>query len=154
MRFLLPTIACGLLATPVIASSIETVTPGTKGQGSIEAISCAECPALKETKRAATYVVPDIAPGTQKVEIREIGGERKLFRSEAWLGGSPVVFVNRAPETVDTAIAAEPGEPAAAVDPDTLTGALGDKVADRAAASAETAGSRQLDPSTFELRLD
>ena len=151
MRFLLPTIACGLLATPVLASSIEPVTSGAKGQGSIETISCADCPALKETKRETTYVVPDIAPGTQKVEIREIAGERKLFRSEAWLGGSPVVFVSRAPEeTADTATADKPAEPGT-VDPDTMTSALGVKAA---AASAEAAGSRQLDPSTFELRLD
>ncbi|PTM98437.1 plant virulence effector HPE1-like domain-containing protein [Mycoplana dimorpha] len=154
MRLLLPTIACGLLATPVLASSIEPVTSaGAKGQGSIQAISCTGCPALKETKQKATYVVPDIAPGTQKVEIREIEGERKIFRSEAWLGGSPVVFVSRAPETVDTETAEKPGDPATAVDPDTLTGALDVKAA-APAASTETGGSRQLDPSTFELRLD
>ena len=150
MRFLLPTIACGLLATPVLASSIEPVTSGAKGQGSIETISCADCPALKETKRETTYVVPDIAPGTQKVEIREIDGERKLFRSEAWLGGSPVVFVSRAPEETVDAAAHKPAEPGT-VDPDTMTGALGVKAA---AASAEATGSQQLDPSTFELRLD
>src|SRR5262245_2605803 len=110
MRFLLPTLAIAVLASPVLASSIEPVASGGPGQGSVKTISCAECPALKEEEKASTYVVPEIEPGTQKVEIREVDGERKMFRSEAWFGGSPVVFVSKAPEeAVDTAISEATG---------------------------------------------
>ncbi len=154
MRTLLPTLAFVLLAAPAIASSIEPIASGGTGRGSVATISCAQCPPLKEHERERSYLVPELAPGTQKVEIREVDGERKMFRSEAWFGGSPVVFVSKAPEqAADVA----PAEPVAAIDTAATTGALDAGAAGHAvtaAAAAEPAPSQELDPSTFELRLN
>ncbi len=156
MRSLLPILACALAATPATASSIQPVTGGNKGQGSVATVSCAQCPPLKEKEKSNSYVVPEIEPGTQKVEIREVGGERKIFRSEAWLGGSPVLFVTKAPEgPVDTA--EMPKEDAETVDTAATTGAVegeAARLAVTASASAPPPSSRELDASAFELRLN
>ena len=72
--------------------------------GSIETVRCTDCPALKPKLKGATYHVDAITPGTQKVEVREENGQRKIFRTEAWMGGSPVLFVSKAPAvTVEAA---------------------------------------------------
>ncbi len=144
MRILLPTFALALLAGPALAGSIEPVT-GATAADSISTITCEACPALKPKPVAETYHVDAIAPGTQKVEIREENGERKLFRTEAWMGGSPVLFVSKAPaETVDTA---------QAIDTSTQTSAVGMGAAHAATAAGMTA-SREFDPGKFELRLN
>lgn len=156
-----PALAFVLLAAPAFASSIEPVASGSKGRGSVATISCAHCPPLKVAEKGHSYVVPELEPGTQKVEIREIDGERRMFRSEAWFGGSPVVFVTKAPEQAEDAVAEAPvetpDEPMAAIDTAAMTGALDSGVAAvavTAAAAAQPAASRELDPSTFELRLN
>ena len=150
MRTLLPTLAFALLAAPAFAGSIEPVAGATTA-GSIEAISCEHCPALKPKLKASTYHVDDIAPGTQKVEIRDVNGERKIFRTEAWMGGSPVLFVNKAP--AETVAEVEKPAGANAVDTGTQTGAL-DSGAAGQAATASMATSQEFDPSKFELRLN
>ena len=161
MRRLLPILAFALLAAPAAASSIEPVASGGKGRGSVATISCAHCPPLKPHERERSYLVPELEPGTQKVEIRDVDGERKMFRSEAWFGGSPVVFVSKAPEQPADVAAETPAETPAAsmaiVDTAATTGAVDASAAERAVtatAAAEPAGSQQLDPSTFELRLN
>jgi len=152
MRTLLPSLAFALLAAPAFAGSIEPVE-GTTTASSIEAISCASCPALKPKPKASTYHVDDIAPGTQKVEIREENGERKIFRTEAWMGGSPVLFVSKAPaETVEAADGEKPaGEDT--VDTSAKTSALDSSAAGEATTAAVTT-SREFDPAKFELRLN
>jgi len=147
MRILLPTFALALLAGPALAGSIEPVT-GATAADSISTITCEACPALKPKPVAETYHVDAIAPGTQKVEIREENGEHKLFRTEAWMGGSPVLFVSKAPaETVDSAETEQP------VDTSARTSALG-KDAAQATVTAGMTASREFDPGKFELRLD
>ena len=142
MRTLLPTLALVLAATPGFAGSIETV-------------SCADCPALKPKLKVSTYHVDAIEPGTQKVEIREANGERKIFRTEAWMGGSPVLFVSKAPaETVRAADAATPPEDTTVtVDATAKTSALGGDAA-RDVQTATMASSREFDPAGFELRVN
>lgn len=166
MRSLLPTLALTLVALPALsaaalASSIEPVATGGQGHGSVATISCAQCPPLKVAERAQTYVVPDLEPGTQKVEIRDVDGEKKVFRSESWFGGSPVVFVHKATEetvdTADKAPAQTPAETADTVDIAATTGALDAGAAHAAvtaSAAAQKTPSHDLDPSTFELRLN
>ena len=153
MRTLL-TFAVLLAATPAFAGSFEPLS-GTTTAGSIETVSCADCPALKPKRELSTYHVDAIAPGTQKVEIREANGERKIFRTEAWMGGSPVLFVNKAPaETVQAADAAAPAEDTTiAVDTTAKTSAL-DSGAARDAKSAAMASSQEFDPAGFELRVN
>ena len=147
MRTLLPTFAFVLLAAPAVAGSVEPVAASGAG-GSIEAVSCADCPALKPRRATGVYHVEAIAPGTQKIEIREDGGVRKIFRTEAWMGGSPVLFVSKAPtETLQAADAEPPADDAAvAVDASAKTSAL--------AATSAVASSREFDPAGFDLRLD
>ena len=158
MRTLLPTLALVLFAAPAFAGSIESVASTPSESGSISAVSCTDCPALKPKLKASTYHVDAIEPGTQKVEIRETAGERKIYRTEAWMGGSPVLFVNKAPaETVEAAEAEKSLEesPAAAqtVDASAKTSALDASVAQQAA-TATMATSQEFDPEKFELRLN
>jgi hypothetical protein len=37
----------------------------------------------------------------QQSQIRDINGEKKLYRTEGWMGGSPIVFVTKAPAVDD-----------------------------------------------------
>ncbi|MGX5719514.1 plant virulence effector HPE1-like domain-containing protein [Shinella zoogloeoides] len=152
MRILLPTLAFALLAAPALAGSIRPVEDAVSAD-SIETIRCGDCPALKPKIKAATYHVDAIAPGTQKVEVREENGERKIFRTEAWMGGSPVVFVSKAPAETTQAASTDTEENAVTVDAGTQTGAL-DEGAARHAKTAAIASSREFDPGKFELRLD
>jgi hypothetical protein len=154
MRTLLPTLAFALLAAPALASSIEPVTGNPAKATSIETVSCADCPPLKEKPKGETYFVAPIDPGTQKVEIREANGERKMFRTEAWMGGSAVVFVSKAPQevvkTAETAVDADMG-PTVIVDKDATTGALDIGTANTTVTAAT---SREFDPAGFELRIN
>lgn len=156
MRTLLPTFGLLLLAAPAFAGSIETM-PATTSSSSISTVHCDACPALKPKAKASTYHVDAIAPGTQKIEIREQNGERKVFRTEAWMGGSPVLFVNKAPaETVQAAEAEKPldeNAAAATVDTSTKTSALGTDAAHETTTAA-VATSREFDPAKFELRVE
>lgn len=152
MRILLPTIAFMLLAAPALAGSIQPVAGSSSGD-SISVIRCTDCPALKQKIKAATYHVDAIAPGTQKIEIREQDGERRIFRTEAWMGGSPVLFVSKAPaETVAAADADKPVD-AVEVDAASQTSALNADAGQQTEA-ATMAASREFDPEMFELRLN
>ena len=164
MRSLLITAALTLAAGTAAASSVENVTPGEAVNSSVATISCAQCPPLRPKKKAS-YVVPELAPGTAKLELKEIDGEMKSVRTEAWLGGSPVVFVNKASEDVIKAAAMKTGPAADAsgasvaaveeIDRTAKTAAV--KVVSNAepvSASVAGSGSQEFDPSAFELRLD
>ena len=158
MRTLLPTFAFLLLAAPAFAGSIEPAGGGSSEGTSISAIRCGDCPALKPKLKAETYHVDAIDAGTQKVEIREENGERKMFRTEAWMGGSPVLFVSKAPvETLQAADAEKPLDDSTTatetVDASARTSAL-DATAAREAATATMVPSREFDPAGFELRVN
>ena len=75
------------------AGSIDAVTTGKETARSIEKISCGGC--VVRAKKKEQPVV-ELAPGTQKIEIRDVDGVKKIFRTEAWLGGSPVTYVSKA----------------------------------------------------------
>lgn len=157
MRILLSIVAAAAVATPALASSIESVTTGMTDNNSIETISCDTCPPLRERRMVPTYHVDPIEPGTQKVEIREVDGEAKIFRTEAWFGGSAVVHVKKASEEAIRAAQAHTlpvaGEK---VDMVAMTSAV-DASAARAVVAADAsdaARAKALDASAFELRLD
>ncbi len=113
MRSLLITAALVSAAGPTAASSIEDVTSGEAVNSSVATVSCADCPPL-QPKKKHSYVVPELAPGTDRVEIKEIHGAVKSVRTEAWLGGSPVIFVNDASNEAIRAAAMKTGEQAVA----------------------------------------
>ncbi|MBP1859506.1 plant virulence effector HPE1-like domain-containing protein [Rhizobium herbae] len=94
MRALLFTLASLAAAGTAGASSVENATSASDGD-SISQLSCAHCPP-PVVKKNTSYIVPEVALGTERVELKEINGEMKLVRTEAWLGGSPVVFITKA----------------------------------------------------------
>ena len=101
MRVQILALSAVILAGPSFAGSISDVKQGTT-DNSIEHVTCVRCVTVTTAKKVE---LPTLAPGTQRVEIREVNGERKIFRTEAWMGGSPVVFVTKAPEGVDNDVA-------------------------------------------------
>ena len=88
----------------------------------------------------------------------DANGERKLFRTEAWMGGSPVLFVSKAPvEALQAAEVEKTLDENAAVtqtvDASAKTSAL-DETAAREAATATMLPSQEFDPAGFELRVN
>ena len=150
------------------ASSIDVVVTGKDAPRSIEKISCPSC--VAKPKKVVQSVV-ELAPGTQRVEIREVGGVKKIYRTEAWLGGSPVVMVSKAlpdempvlaegqpdAENIAAAPAAIADQPAVSVEANTI-----DEKSTTAAVTADmgatvkadvTPKAQTFDPSKLELRL-
>lgn len=172
MRTLLFTVASLFAAGSAAASSIEAVTTGQDANTSISQISCAHCPPPVIEKKTG-YVVPDVAPGTERVEVKQINGEMKLVRTEAWLGGSPVVFITKASEEAVKAAQAEmqptehlaeaatanslPAEATAAltvIDGTVKTSAVSAaSMAGMAAVTPHDSRSQEVDLENFQLRL-
>jgi len=171
MRHLVLTMACVFAAGSAFASSIETVVTGNSQNDSVSAMSCSNCPPLI-VKKKLSYIVPQVAKGTERVELKELNGKMKLVRTEAWLGGSPVVFITSASEdvikaaaaknlTMPTAVGAVDVDPAdaqaavaVAVDTSAKTSAVGTISPETATTmAADMIGSREFDPAGYELRL-
>jgi hypothetical protein len=150
------------------AGSIDVIATGKDSVRSVEKIHCDSC--AKVVPKKAQSVV-ELTPGTQKIEIRDVEGVKKIYRTEAWLGGSPVTYVskalpddpllagNKAAKDADIAAA-----PAVAADPPAQT-AEADMIDEKsttaavtadmgAEAKVETAAKVQaFDPDKLELRL-
>ena len=140
-------------AGSAFASSIEVVGKDTRiNGGSISQESCQSCPPLETVERKKDYTVPTLAPGAlQSSEIRDVNGEKKLYRTEGWMGGSPVVFVTKAPAEPMTAAT----QPADNIDRASTTAAVvGGDVKPIAAGMAGLPKEQKapLDVSKFELR--
>ncbi|KQS77347.1 hypothetical protein ASG25_04155 [Rhizobium sp. Leaf384] len=112
----------GLAPLAARASSLDYVHTPPDAAPSVTIMHCTDCPALKPDPRAVTYVVPELVPGTDRSEIKEINGEMKIVREEAWLGGSPVTFISKASDE-DVRLAR--GEPAHPAGPATVIGEAG-----------------------------
>lgn len=124
-------------------SSIQAIDSKTSNNaGSVISRTCSDCQPHKEEIAKTQYKVPELKAGTQSIVIRQMNGEEKVVRTEAWMGGSPVVFISKAtPETLAAA-----NVPADGLDLNATTGALtNDNKAPAAAPSP-------LDTSSFELR--
>ncbi len=173
MRLLLITTVLGLAAGNAAASSIEAIASGTTDNASVSSVSCAGCPPLQSRKKV-TYVVPTIAAGDQTVEFKKINGETKMVRTEAWLGGSPVVFVSKPSQEKIQSAAAAPDDAATvtvsniandqnpqaskpeflSIDQTAKTAAVTPIGASMAASPAADEGSQDFDPAALELRLN
>jgi len=154
MRRLILTAAAILATGPALASSVEVVHAVPRAEShSVEVMRCPDCPPPVAVKKS-DYIVPTLAAGEQKAEIKDVNGERKLIRTEAWMGGSPVVFINKAEgwatdgSIVTAAIAGQEGGSDVGIDATATTAAVGGEAG---AATATTAAT--LDTSGFELRL-
>lgn len=101
MRYL--ALAAFLLASGAAhASSIQPLTTHASGATkSVVSKSCGNCPPLKPTEDVL-YKVPVLKEGVQSVAVMEIDGEKKIVRTEHWLGGSPVIHINKVPEWMST----------------------------------------------------
>jgi len=146
--------AIALLAGSAMASSIDVVAPSApEGNGSILKETCTSCPPLAVAERKKDYTVPTLTPGSlQASELRDVDGQKKLYRTEGWMGGSPVVFVTKATPDVVQAFNKE-ATPADGIDPTPTTSVIGldakPAVAGMAAPAEQTA---PLDISDFKLR--
>ncbi|GGD80063.1 hypothetical protein FHX10_005100 [Rhizobium sp. BK591] len=142
-----------LMAGSAMASSIEVVgKTAPRADGSIVTESCANCPPLQAEVSKKDYTVPELKPGVlQASEIRDVGGEKKIYRTEGWMGGSPVVFVSKA--TPEAMLAAAPSAPPAdGIDMSATTAAvIGGDAKPVAAGMAEQPAA--LNVSEFELRF-
>jgi hypothetical protein len=150
MRFLL-TSALILVTGPAMASSITPVM-SHGGNGSVVVKSCSDCPPLKPKEGSAGYKVPVLEPGAQKTEVVEIGGEKKVLRTEAWLGGSPVVYVSKAHDWAfaNSSILARTAPDG--IDRHAVVGAV--KAGTLASGAAEDPQGQALNFATMQLRLD
>ncbi|MCQ2005131.1 plant virulence effector HPE1-like domain-containing protein [Rhizobium sp. NRK18] len=94
MRYFVLTAAMTALAFQAQASSIVDIkTKPLAESRSVEAITCTTCQAA-DPQINMLYKVPVLQGAAQKLEIREINGEKKLVRTEAMMGGSPVELVS------------------------------------------------------------
>lgn len=165
MRFVLAT-AMVLASSTAFASSITTIG-GTHAPGkSIVEKRCGNCVSGPAKAAEPSYKVPDLAPGTQKIEIIDVNGEKKLARTEAWFGGSPVIYVSNVPAWMSDAAATAKVQPAAngstetaieaveakdGVDTDAKTGAVTET---GAAVQTVEAHPAPLDTNAFTLRIN
>ncbi|MBO9133688.1 hypothetical protein J5289_06180 [Rhizobium sp. B230/85] len=138
--FVLISSSAMLICGSASASSFLTLDGATRTSGdSIQSKVCVDCAPIKQAVAKKSYVVPELPVGTQTTVVRQINGEQKVVRTEAWLGGSPVVFISKAsPEALA----------AAGVSPDGI-----DRSAMTAAIAAATPLTKPLDTSDFQLRL-
>lgn len=142
-----------LMAGSAMASSIEVVgKTAPRAESSIVTESCANCPPLQAELTKKDYTVPELQPGVlQASEIRDVGGEKKIYRTEGWMGGSPVVFVSKAtPEAIVAAM--PPAPPVDGIDMNAQTAAvIGGDAKPVVAGMAEQPAA--LNVSEFELRF-
>ena len=149
----------GMMSMATAAAAAESsidVIKSDDGARSIDYISCSLCAPLKSKKVETPDLV--LKPGTQRVEIKEINGELKVFRTEAWLGGSPVTYVSKASTDLMDKHSAE-AVPAAdqtiqpvAIDKETTSAVTADMSG--AAAPVEKPKAAQLfNPQDLQLRL-
>jgi hypothetical protein len=96
-------IAFVLAAGTAQAQSITPLAANDHGAVlSVESRTCTNCPPLKKTEDTS-YRVPVLQDGVQAVSVMEIDGQKKIVRTEQWMGGSPVIHVSKVPDwmTVD-----------------------------------------------------
>ena len=159
------------------AGSIEPFTATASDRTSIVEIGCPSC-ARAAAEKAAEDAEIKLAPGEQIVAARDLGGEMMIYRTENWLGGSPVTMVRKASEADLIALGvAEPATNKVAVTEDpTAEGADQSATADAGSeprlfepviantapgidkdtktSALGEAPAEPFDPSKFELRLN
>lgn len=93
----LAALAAVAVMMPIAASagSIMPVEAGHTSADSILSITCtSNCPPKVVKPKG-----PVLAPGSEIVSTRVVDGKTRIYRTENWLGGSPVTIVTTAPET-------------------------------------------------------
>ncbi|WP_160004937.1 plant virulence effector HPE1-like domain-containing protein [Rhizobium sp. 18055] len=141
-----------LMAGSAMASSIDVIgSDAFSANSSIINKVCTTCPPLQVLQAKRDYTVPTLADGAlQQSQIRDVNGEKKLYRTEGWMGGSPVVFVTKAPAVSMVATAPTVD----GVDTATTSAVIGGDARPVAAGVAGQALEQNppLDVSSFKLR--
>ena len=139
-----------LAAGSAMAGSIEVVgSSKPKEVGSIITETCNHCPPLQTEASRKEYSVPELRPGAfQQAEVREVDGEKKIYRTENWMGGSPVLFVSKA--TPEQMLALAPPVPVEGIDNEATAAVVG---SDAKPVAAGMVGTKPLDVSAFDLRF-
>lgn len=139
-----------LAAGSAMASSIDVIGPKKpKEAGSIVTETCDHCPPLRVEASKKDYAVPELRPGAfQQAEVRDIDGQKKVYRTENWMGGSPVLFVSKA--TPEQMLALAPAIPAEGIDNEATAAVVG---SDTKPVVAGMGSAAPLDVSAFQLRF-
>jgi hypothetical protein len=125
--------------------------------------------------------VPELVlkSGTQRIEVKTVNGVLKVFRTEAWMGGSPVTYVSKAStdltekQIADAKPLTDEKTPPAAIDKDSAQTVNADMGAEAtitidkdttASTTADMSGGQApadkpktaqvFDPQKFQLRLN
>lgn len=78
-----------LLASSASFSHAEEVKPLLEtNDGSMIIFGCPKCEPEVEVEKAV------LKPGSQFLDVRKIGDDLKIYRTENWLGGSPVSYIH------------------------------------------------------------
>lgn len=146
------TILLGAVAAQ--ASSIDVIQSDPT-ERSIDHVACEACgpynPYIEEEEPEIT-----LAPGEQRIEIRDVNGEKKVFRTEAWFGGSPVVVVSKAvgqPAESQTADSNGDANVPVTIDKDATTSAVTADMSGAPEPIADKTVAKVFDPNELELRL-
>lgn len=139
-----------LAAGSAMAASIEVVGPSKPREtGSIITETCDHCPPLQTEASKKDYLVPELRPGAfQHAEVRDVDGEKKIYRTENWMGGSPVLFVSKA--TPEQMLALAQPVPSEGIDNEATAAVVGGEAKPVAAGMG---GATPLDVAAFELRF-
>jgi hypothetical protein len=87
-----------LFAGTAQAQSVLPFPGDTQGTTpSMLSLTCETCPPLKAADDS-NYKVPVLKGGVQSVSLMEIDGKKKIVRTDAWMGGSPVVHISNIPD--------------------------------------------------------
>ncbi|GGF97630.1 hypothetical protein GCM10010924_27230 [Rhizobium wenxiniae] len=87
-----------LFAGTAQAQSVMPFPGNTHGTTpSMLSMTCETCPPLK-TAEDSNYKVPELKGSIQSVSLMEIDGQKKIVRTNAWMGGSPVVHISKVPD--------------------------------------------------------
>lgn len=169
MRLVL-TAALVFASSTAFASSITVIGSTQATSTSIVEKRCTDCSVAEAKADNSSYRVPELTPGTQKMEIIDINGEKKLARTEAWFGGSPVIYVSKLPEWLagekaiaeihpttngSTEMQIEEAEASGdGIDIGAMTGAVDTPKGTEAGIIEASAGPQPLTLDTFQLRLN
>lgn len=87
-----------LFAGTAQAQSVMPFPGNTQGTTpSMLSMTCETCPPIK-TAEDSNYKVPELKGSIQSVSLMEIDGQKKIVRTNAWMGGSPVVHISKVPD--------------------------------------------------------
>ncbi|WP_412051499.1 plant virulence effector HPE1-like domain-containing protein [Hoeflea sp. Naph1] len=93
-------------ASAASATSVGPFTATGSERSSIIEIGCPSC--VREAAEKAAEAEVKLGLGEQIIEVREVDGQMMIYRTEGWLGGSPVTMVRKASDMDLVALGVSP----------------------------------------------